>query len=31
MPRTALAIPMGEMFAVTEDGSYRPLFLQQPH
>ena len=22
---------VGEMFAVAEDGSYRPLFLQQPH
>ena len=22
---------IGEMFTVQEDGSYRPLFLQQPH
>ena len=22
---------IGEMFTVLEDGSYRPLFLQQPH
>ena len=22
---------VGEMFAVAEDGKYRPLFLQQPH
>jgi heat shock protein HspQ len=22
---------IGEMFTVSEDGSYRPLFLQQPH
>ena len=22
---------IGEMFTVREDGSYRPLFLQQPH
>jgi heat shock protein HspQ len=22
---------VGEMFAVSDDGTYRPLFLQQPH
>ena len=22
---------VGELFAIGEDGSYRPLFLQQPH
>jgi len=22
---------VGELFTVTEDGSYKPLFLQQPH
>jgi heat shock protein HspQ len=22
---------VGELFAISEDGSYRPLFLQQPH
>jgi heat shock protein HspQ len=22
---------VGEMFAIADDGSYRPLFLQQPH
>ena len=22
---------VGELFSVTDDGSYRPLFLQQPH
>jgi heat shock protein HspQ len=22
---------IGEMFTVLEDGSYQPLFLQQPH